>query len=604
MIQEVKQRFGQEAEHIISRGIGLEKVGKKYRCKNVTAHKNADKNPSMSWDPDALQFYCFTCKEKIDIYGYLREFENLEHKEILYKSGLLSPSDYQTNTNESKDNRILKYNVMPLEKSHIDYLLSRKIDINTQIKYKLGMKDNNITIPYYEYEKLTGIKIRNMGQRKPKYYSEVGSKFGLFNKDNVKETKKLIITEGEFDCMVIVQCGFENVVSVGSGANSLSELFLKQKNYLLGFESIVLLSDNDIHGTRMDSTFIEELDYRVKLPDKKLYLDCIDINDVYVKHGPNQVKKIIESATSKIEGLRNLDRNPYRGIEINNGKYISTGLPSIDIAINDLAPGLVTLITGRSNSGKSTLVNQIMANAIDTKNKVLLMAGEGIQEILINNVYKAIIGRDKDCYEYKKVNRRMFKEPTTQVLKALESWHKGKFTLFNKGDSELKTTDELFKLLNIQVKTERYDLIVIDNLMSVLSVDKATEKLEKQADFMQRCCDLAKSENLHIVLVLHPNKTVTKGSSMDFEQISGTQDLANKADNIIAVTRKYEPELTKIGICGEIEVLKNRYFSDLPKIQVHYDGETGLLLEIDEETGDYIKYIFRWKKFLKEQRTG
>ena len=27
----------------------------------------------MSWDPDALQFYCFGCGMKIDLYGYYKD---------------------------------------------------------------------------------------------------------------------------------------------------------------------------------------------------------------------------------------------------------------------------------------------------------------------------------------------------------------------------------------------------------------------------------------------------------------------------------------------------------------------------------------------------
>ncbi len=152
----------------------------------------------------------------------------------------------------------------------------------------------------------------------------------------------------------------------------------------------------------MDKAFIEEFGYKIKLPNKDLYKDCKDMNEVFLKHGQGQIKKIVNSAAVKIEGLRDLDIRPYEGVEAIEGSYIPTGLPSIDFAINDLAPGLLTLVTGRSNGGKSTLVNQIIASAIDKDNKVLLITGEGIQEIIINNLYRSIIGRNEDYYEYKK----------------------------------------------------------------------------------------------------------------------------------------------------------------------------------------------------------
>jgi len=591
-IDELKQSIGQEAENIIAAGIPLDKKGTKYRCFNTQAHRHGDKNPSMSWDAEALQFYCFTCGEKIDIYRYYKEFENLSHKEIMNKQGIRSgakPVKKKTSFEHDK--------LTELTEKQIKYLEKRKLKQETWLYFKLKDINGDIAIPYYQDEKLTGIKIKNMKKDNPKYYSAKGSNFGLFNKDNIRDTSMLILTEGEFDSMIIHQSGFNSVVSVGTGANSLSKILKQEKNFLNKFNSLIVIGDNDQAGQEMERNFLEEFGSKVNFPSKEQFKGCKDINEVYYKYGPEQIKNLIRSASAKTEGFRDLDLDPYRGMEAVEGNYIPTGLKTIDTAINDLAPGCLTLITGRSNGGKSTLVNQIIANAIDKKNKTFLISGEGIQEAIINNLYKTVIGRDKELYNYKKINRRYFKEPKEEVIKDLRRWHKDKFILFNKGESKLKTTNELFSFLNIEVKIRRPNLLVIDNLMSVLSVEKASEKLEAQADFVQRCCDLAKAEGIHIILVLHPNKTVSKGQSMDFEAISGTSDIYNKADNILAVTRNYDEEKLDSVISGEISVLKNRYFPDLPKINTYFDEETGTLLEIGED-GNYYCYNFNWSNII------
>lgn len=597
-IKELKQYIGQAAEQIIASGIPLERKGKKYRCPNSSAHKNGDMHPSMAWDPEALQFLCFTCGEKIDVYRYYREFEHMAHAEIMERFGT------GTNQNRQQETRII-FTPEPLTEGQKKYLCeSRGITEKTAAYFQLGNHDGNIKVPYFENGQVTGVKVKNLKTTGLKYFSMTGSKFGLFNKQNIRDKSQLIICEGEFDCMIVHQCHYQNVVSVGTGANSLSELFKLEKRFLNNFESLILLADNDDAGKNMKKAFLKEFPgYKVKLPDIRQFLNCNDVNEVFLNHGEDQIVKIINSAVVKIEGLRNLDREPYKGIDV-NGKYIPTGLPSIDYALNDLAPGLVTLVTGRSNGGKTTCTNQIMANAIDKGNKVLLVSGEGLQELTINNLYKVVIGRDEAFYDFVKVNKRHFKEPKPEVLKALQQWHKGKLKLFNKGETDLKTTGELFDVLNFEVKTDRPDLVVIDNLMSVLSVEKANEKLERQADFMQRCSDLAKCEKLHIILVLHPNKTVSKNSGMEFEQISGTQDLANKADNILLVRRYYPNEVEEIENTGTVEVLKSRYFSDLPKVETHFDAESGLLLEINGVTGDYMAYSFHWKQYLENNPYG
>ena len=596
-IQEIKDKYGQSAENIIANGLNLIKSGKKYHCPNVYAHKNQDRDPSMSWDDKAHQFYCFGCGMKIDLYGYYKDHLNYTHQEIIKE--LLNETSYDnTQIKKNRDNFVAESKkVSVITKECVDYVKLRGITEEIIKKFKLGTYNGHIAFPYYKYESLIGYKIRlpKKDPGKPKMRSITGSKPYLYNVQNIEVGTELIICEGEFDCMVIYQSGFKNVVSVGAGANSLNSLIAQAKEFLNKFEILIIVSDNDDAGQNMDKIFNEEFGDKAKLIDKKLYTHK-DINEEYIKNGKEKVIEIIESARFKIEGRRDLDKNPYKGLKTKTGKYIPTGLATIDYGLNDLAPGCTTLITGRSNGGKSTLVKQIIANAIDKDNKVYLMSGEGDAEVFLNELYSCVVGRNEKYYDTIKINKRYRKEPRKEVLEKLREWHSKKLVLFNKGDSRLKTIEQLTKMLEYEIKINKYDLVVIDNLMSILSV-QASEKYEQQADFMQRLCDLAGVYSTHIILVLHPNKTYKKGEDMDFEQISGTSDLYNKADNIITVIREYDTDKVNQGINGKIAVLKNRYFADLPSINTYFDKETGLLLE-REDSGTVLVYTFNWDKDL------
>ena len=602
IIQEFKQKIGQEAERIIATGLNLEQRGKKYRCLNPYAHRNGDNTPSMSWDPNRLQFYCFGCGLKIDIYSYYKDHLNYTHKEIMREFGMAS--DFK-NLSIQKNRETFMQQVkllQPITQECIDYILKRGITKETIDAFELQSYKGRIAFPYYKYETLVGVKTRlpkkyNKETDGEKMLSLKGSKPYLFNAKNLELGGELIVCEGEFDCMVLWQCGYKNVVSVGAGANSLSSLLEQAEDLFAKFDTLIVVSDNDESGDKMDSMFLDRFGNKVKLIDKKLY-KLKDINEDYIKYGQAQIEKLIHSAKLKIEGIRDLEEEPYRGIQDNGDFYIPTGIPTIDYALNDLVSGYVTLITGRANGGKTTFVTQIMANAIDKGFKVFLVSGEGKQEELINNFYTAVIGRKDEYYDVIKINKRFRKEPKPEILKALQQWHRKKLRIFCKGDSKLKTTEELFQMISLEVKTNRHELIVIDNLMSVLSIQKASEKLEAQADFIQNCCDLAKAYNVHIIVVLHPNKTYSKGQDLEFEQISGASDMANKADNIIAVIREYDEEKINRGIDGRIQVIKNRSWSDLVTVNVHYDKETRTLLEIDKETNERIAYAFRFEEYL------
>jgi 5S rRNA maturation endonuclease (ribonuclease M5)/archaellum biogenesis ATPase FlaH len=601
-IQEIKDKYGNLAESIIADGLALKKVGKKYRCPNTHAHKNGDRNPSMSWDSNLNQYHCFTCGMNIDLYGYYREHLNYTHNDII--SNLLGIEKHeQSKIYESRETFKSEINkITELNDECRAYISKRGIKLDIAQYFKLGTYKNMIAFPYFRYETVVGYKtrkpVKNPGS--PKMLSIAGSKPYLFNAQNIDlDNKELIICEGEFDCMMIHQCGFTNVVSVGAGANSLSSLLEQAEDFLKNFEIFIIVSDNDDAGTDMDRKLVEAFGDKAKLIDKKLYTRK-DINEQYFFGGCEKIAEIIESARFKIEGRRDLDKTPYKGLVKKGGSYIPTGIDMVDNAINDLAPGLLTLITGRSNGGKTTFVKQIIANAIDKDNKVYLMNGENDPELLLNEFYQTVIGRDEQYYNIVKLNRKWRKEPNPETLEKLKKWHSNKFYMFNKGESKIKDIKELLKMLEMEIKFNQYNLVVIDNLMSILSVRTNDEKFNQQADFVQELCNLAKAYNTHIILVLHPNKTYVKGNDMDFEQISGASDIYNKADNIIAVIRYDDAEKKEQKKDGAIQVLKNRYYSELPKVETHFDKETGLLLEHQGET--ILGYSFKWNGGNNEMR--
>ncbi len=605
-IQELKNQIGTRAKTTISNGLGLVEVNKKYRCPNSFAHKNADRDPSMSWHEQALHFSCFGCGMKIDIYGYYRDHLNYIHNEIMNE--FLSDNNVDRFEKERCSFKDKLKQVTALTDDCKKYVLSRGINEEIIKKHSLKTYNGDIAFPYFKYESIVGYKTRapKKDPGKPKMRSIPGSKPYLYNFQNLNNVyEELVICEGEFDCMILDQCGFSNVVSVGAGANSLGSLIEQSKDFLNEYENLIIVSDNDEAGSKMDEKFTEVFGDKARLIDKKLYTTN-DVNEEHHKNGAQAIIELIQSARFKVAGRRDLDIDKYKGLTNRTGKYIPTGIGTLDYAINDLAPGCVTVVVGRTNAGKSTFVRQVMANAIDNDNKVFAVLGEGDQEIFINELYTNVIGRNNHFYEEKRVNKRTYKEPKREVLEALQEWHKGKLVLFNKGESKLKTMEQLFDIISYEIKFKNHNLVVLDNLMSLLTITSSAEKNDAQGNFVQRCCDIAKLYNTHIMIVVHPNKEYKFSRDLTIENISGTMDIGNKADNVIAVIRKYEDENNNenddnsqntISHSGEIKLLKNRYFSELPTVKTFFEKETNLLLEIKET--NVMRYNFKWKTNLK-----
>ena len=342
---------------------------------------------------------------------------------------------------------------------------------------------------------------------------------------------------------------------------------------------------------------------------KKLYANRLlksipetvkDMDYLRLSDNLRAIKEIVAAAevTALVEdtAIVNSDTEPYEP-DINEQGYVPTGFPKIDYALNMLAPNLVTLVTGRSHEGKTTWVRQVIANAIEKRNRVLWIMGEGYIQNERERLYEVLIGDNKDLYDDVYVNIRKKKIPNERARKAIVKWEGGRLDILHKTQARLKDTDQLFDLIEKHIKVKHPKLIVIDNLMSMLS-STAAEKLEKQAEFMQRCCDLAKIYHTHIILIVHPNKTYRQGETMNFEHVAGTSDLTNKADNVIVIRKESDADKRAQGIHGYVDVIKNRIWGNLRSSMTYFDTETQALIEIDDDTYQGMPNQFSIKRYL------
>lgn len=595
MIDELIEQYGDSARQIIIDGLSIESKGKNsYKCPNGHAHKNGDRNPSMGWVAQGNYFKCMGCGETINIYTYYKNYLNYTFSEIMQNDGIDKiEKNIETFKKELNDQK------KALTKEQKEFVSKRGITQETMKKFKLVNMNGAVGIPYFKRGILTGVKKR-MIDAKVKNLSTTGSKFYFFNFDNTTIDKPLIVTEGEWDCMILDQCGFENVVSVGCGANATASLFENATEDIKLFEEIILFTDNDERGEMMDKAFIDAFGQKIAVVDKTLYNNCKDANEVFLKFGKDRLGEIIKSGKAYFDGEWDLDADPYTFLDPSGIKFIKTGIDTIDYAVNCIQSKYVTLITGRSNAGKSTFVNQVMASAINQDFKVFLALGEGNKDKIINKFYTGLIGSNPEYYDVKTFGLRTVKEPKPEVLKAIQSWHKGHLKLFIKALSKFKNHNEMFQMLEYKIKTEKYDLVVLDNQMSLLTVERASDKLEKQAEFVQMCHNLASATNCAVILVLHPNKTYKKGEKMDFEQIAGTSDIANKADIILNVIRVPDDELEECKpVTSKIQVAKNRDESELPTVNCAFDKSTYTMAEVMDGVPRRTVNV-GWKKYLNK----
>ncbi len=259
--------------------------------------------PNMVIFPD--HGYCFACGKRATAV------------ELLEKTQGLSQSEAIQYLLKNKDRAGLKGRCVlpPLEEEYVikhmeqlagttagaqrarEYLRARGLQQRTVLKFKLGCNETEILIPHYVSGVLVNVKHRVLPEYKrpdqPTYRSLAGRPLAqLWPFDAIPQVSAplLVLTEGEFDAMLVWQAGLP-VASVPSGVNRpLLEWF----PVLRRFDVVLVVFDQDTAGDAAWTRFEEKKDPFGKT-NLQLFSDACNTRFVRVRWPPNWGKDITEA---------------------------------------------------------------------------------------------------------------------------------------------------------------------------------------------------------------------------------------------------------------------------------------------------------------------
>lgn len=221
---------------------------------------------------------------------------------------------------------------------------------------------------------------------------------------------------------------------------------------------------------------------------------------------------------------------------------IETGFLDYDKHIFDLKPGEITILFGRNGEGKSTVASQMLAHHVSRNRKAYLYSGELSENKIQEWFYKQIIGADAKYYDIVKTKYGRKTDFKPNIISMVKEWSADKLYIYNmKLDKISKDSEKLFMDMTT-AKTLGCDLFVIDNLMTAYEINERTQYAD-QANFVQNCKNFATNNNVHIIIIAHPNKAQGELNhestigNLTKNDVSGTGNIPNKADNILAVER-------------------------------------------------------------------
>ena len=272
---------------------------------------------------------------------------------------------------------------------------------------------------------------------------------------------------------------------------------------------------------------------------------------------------------------------------------IQTGIQKLDKVVIGLNKGEITVVSGLNGSGKSSLLSQIVLEIVDSGKKVAMFSGELEASRVLDWLMLQAAGKWNTIGSTKYPNYFYVKDSVTSDI---SEWLFQKLFIYN-NDCGNKV-DMVMDSIEECIVHKKVDIVVIDNLMAMNLGASSYDKFDKQGQFIYLLSKFAKENYVHIILVAHPRKTV---GFLRKEDISGTADITNLADNVFIVHRVNEDfkRLSKQTFnwhetnsiyqhSNVIEVCKNRDLGVQDEmVGLYYEKETKRFKNTQDEERHY-----------------
>ena len=432
-----------------------------------------------------------------------------------------------------------------------------------------------------------------------------------------KKGKRLVITEGEIDCMTVSQL-LDNkwpVVSLPNGAAGAERAIRDNLEFISSYEEIVLMFDQDDAG-RDASTKVAEL-----LPPGKCKIATLPYKDPNECLLHNAGKAVIQSMW---------EAQQYSPDEIVHVSNVATAESMDDVKVypfpfDNLSEfllgqrsGEVTLWASGTGSGKSTILREVIHHHLEEGRSVgAIMLEESPQET-VDDIVSLILNKPVRAIRAKKImndlRTKLGKDPINiDIIDDLtdEEYAQARSKL---EESSLYIYDHLGNngLQNLCARIEfmavslNVDVIVIDHitaaaaglLSTATDYDGGSSERLLIDNIMKELRALVSRTGVRIDVVSQlkkTNKAYEEGDRITLQDLRGSGSLASVPNTVIALERDRQNPDSRVSNTTIVRVLKNRLTGKSGIATcLYYDHGTGRLKELDFGIDDDGKVVNDW----------
>ena len=195
--------------------------------------------------------------------------------------------------------------------------------------------------------------------------------------------------------------------------------------------------------------------------------------------------------------------------------------------------GCITIWTGFTNAGKTTVMTMLAKNTIEQGERIFFFNGEQTKEDFKNNLYIQTV-KSIDLIKKQYKNSCVFDTfVKTEKAVLMDKLYGNKIFIYNNEVKRDITT--LIKAMEEIRQKEKIRVFFLDNFMQI---DMSTDNVfQEQTIVMERLRTFAINRKVHIHLVAHPKKIERFQTRLSLYDVAGSSNIVNKAYNIISILR-------------------------------------------------------------------
>lgn len=263
----------------------------------------------------------------------------------------------------------------------------------------------------------------------------------------------------------------------------------------------------------------------------------------------------------------------------------------LDQSIGGFYAGELSVWTGKRGIGKSTLLSQLLLEAINQGHCVCAYSGELPKEQFREWTYLQAAGPEHISYVEDPATGKRLATANPMADKRISEWLNERFWLFDLEHNTRHDPETILKQFEYAKMRYNCDVFLVDNIMSVDFDGYSDRDFNRiQSKFTSMLVTFSKRRGVHTHLVVHPRKSTSDNNAkITSDDVSGSGDITNRADNVFFLTTHETDGENK----PLLQVLKNRDFGSHRHQWLDFDKKSRRFFQ--DKTGDP-KRPYNWEE--------